>query len=136
MAVLPGRVRLEAPQKTDRHLLPGPGGEGGYTLGRVFMAIAFLGTVFVEPNGQVRWSLHTGTAAEELGFPSVVRGGCVGDAGPDDGSSVREANLLIALESLATVAAVTARTITATYSLLPLDDLRVGPRSDADPNLG
>ena len=95
------------------------------------MAIAWTGAVQIEADGQVSWSIYTHKPAEDHGFGSPSRRGRVGHPGPDDGSGVREANLLIALEACAMAMALLSRTLTATYSLLPMSDLRVGEIDDS-----
>jgi hypothetical protein len=87
------------------------------------MSTYFAALVGCDPDGQVHWSLCTGTAAEVNGLASVSRRGLVGGPSPDDGSGVREANVLIALESLGSAIMVLSRTIAWSYSLLPPREL-------------
>lgn len=81
------------------------------------MAIVWTGAVHLETDGQVRWAFYSHTPAEAYGFPNIARGGRVGVSGPDDGSGVRASNLLGALESLAMVMALAARTLTPSYAM-------------------
>lgn len=84
------------------------------------MAILLTVGIYVEADGQVRWSLYTHQPAEAYGFPSVSRSGRVGGPGPDDGSGLREANILVAMEAAAMALATLSRVITSSYSLLPI----------------
>jgi len=91
------------------------------------MALAFAADVQVDHDGYVRWSFHSHPGAEAAGFPLLSRGGYVGGVSSDDGSGVRQADLLVALESVATVMLTASRTLTATRPLLtaagdPIDD--------------
>jgi len=83
------------------------------------MALYFYGAVSVADNGQVSWYLHTGTAAEGAGVASLNRHGDIGGVGPDDGSGVRETNVLVALECLGAAMLTLSRTVAWSYSLLP-----------------
>lgn len=83
------------------------------------MAICFEAMVRVDANGEVRWSFVTGSGAENCGFPRVHRSGSVGSGGSDDGSGLRQADLLAALESVAAVMSRASRSLTASYELLP-----------------
>jgi hypothetical protein len=94
------------------------------------MAIAFDAMVLVAPNGQVSWSFSTGSAAETCGFASTHRSGTVGHGGPDDGSGLREADLLTALESLASAMSRASRAFATSYPLLPISNLQLPVRSD------
>jgi hypothetical protein len=81
------------------------------------MAIAFGSSIYVDHDGYVRWDFVSHPAAEASGIPSVSRGGYVGGFRPDDGTPVDAADLLVALECLATVMLTASRTLTPTRPL-------------------
>jgi hypothetical protein len=97
------------------------------------MAIAFDAAVYVDSDGQVKWSFSTGSAAEACGFPRMHRSGTVGHGGPDDGSGLREADLLTAMESLASAMSRAAHAVSASYSLLPGLQVETGVWDDGTP---
>lgn len=88
------------------------------------MALYFYGGVEVTDAGQVKWYLHTGAAAEASGVVSLNRSGSIGDAGADDGSGIRETNILVAMECLGAAMLTLSRTIAWSYSLLPDADIQ------------
>jgi hypothetical protein len=94
------------------------------------MSIAFDAMVTVDKDGKVNWSFSSGSAADACGFPRMYRSGTVGHGGPDDGSGLREADLLTALESLSSAMSRASHALTASYSLLPVSDLHPAVFSD------
>lgn len=86
------------------------------------MPTYFTALVAAHDDGQVYWSLSTGTAAEAVGLASTSRRVDIGVPSPDDGSGVREANVLLGLECLGAAILTTARTVAWSYSLLPPRD--------------
>jgi len=95
------------------------------------MAIAFGASIYVDHDGYVRWNFQTHPAAEASGIPSASRGGYVGGVRPDDGTTVDPADLLIALECLATVMLTASHTLTPTRSLFELQSGSAGHGFDA-----
>lgn len=90
------------------------------------MALMWYASVDVDEKGQVGWHLLSGTASEALGFARIDSSARVGSGGPDDGSGVREANLLIALECLGSKLLDASRNLAWSYSLLPVHAVQVG----------